>query len=144
MKGIVSKKEDLIYFFKKNKFKRIFLICGNNSFKNSGAKKFFSSILKNLIVKYYFKKSFFPEIRELKIIIKQIKKYKPDLILAIGGGSIIDYAKISNLIEIKDNLEQLIKNYSYPYKKKKYKTFSNSYYSRIWRGGNIKCCYIYK
>ena len=37
--------------------------------------------------------------------------FKPDLILAIGGGAVIDYAKIANVVDIKDNLKDLIVNY---------------------------------
>lgn len=114
----ITKKNDLIKFLENKRFKKIFLLCGENSFKNSGAKVIFSKTLKNKDIKYYFKKSPYPELQELKKITLNIKKYKPDLILAIGGGSVIDYAKISNVIDVKDNLIELIKNYSYPYKKK--------------------------
>ena len=40
-----------------------------------------------------------PELTELKKIIKLIKKKKPDLILAVGGGTVIDYAKSANWLE---------------------------------------------
>mgnify|MGYP001181497977 FL=1 len=36
--------------------------------------------------------------------------------MAIGGGAIIDYAKIANVVEFKDNLKNLIINHSYPFK----------------------------
>ena len=114
----ISKNKDLVNFLNDKKFKRIFLLCGKNSFKNSGAEKIFSRILKNKDFKCYFKKSLYPELQELKKITLDIKKYNPDLILAIGGGSVIDYAKIANVIDLKENLIELIKNYSYPYKKK--------------------------
>ena len=56
--------------------------------------------------------------QELIDIIKLVKKFEPDLILAVGGGSIIDYAKIANVVDIKPNLAELIVNYNYPFKKK--------------------------
>ena len=60
----------------------------------------------------YFKFSPYPEIRELKIIIDLIKKFNPDLILAIGGGSVIDYAKIAKLnIDSKNLKKNIIESY---------------------------------
>ena len=40
------------------------------------------------------------------------------MILAVGGGAVIDYAKIANVIEIRNDLKDLIVNYSYPFKDK--------------------------
>ena len=51
---------------------------------------------------------FFPEYSELIQIIEEIKLYSPDLIIAAGGGSVLDYAKIANTIFYEENLE---KNY---------------------------------
>ena len=59
-----------------------------------------------------------PIIEELIEIINNIKNFKPDLILAVGGGSVIDYAKIANVVDVKEDLSDLIVNYSYPFKKK--------------------------
>jgi alcohol dehydrogenase class IV len=110
--------EDLRYFLNDNKIKRIFLLCGNKSFPNSGAKKFLSEHLRNKEINFFYKESEFPELSELIKIIDRIRIFKPDLILAVGGGTIIDYAKIANLVENKINLKDLIINYSYPFKKK--------------------------
>ncbi len=113
-----SSKKELEKFLIDKRFKRIFLLAGEKSFILSGAKQFFSKILKSKEIKYYFKKSLIPELNELKKIIIEIRKFKPDLILAIGGGSVIDYAKIANVVEIKKDIQNLIKSYSYPIKKK--------------------------
>ena len=45
---------------------------------------------------------------ELKNIIKDLKVFSPDLIIAIGGGSVIDYAKISNTLDNSSDLENEI------------------------------------
>ena len=58
-----------------------------------------------------------PTLDELITIIKEIRNYKPNLLLAIGGGTVIDYAKIANVVDLRPNLEELIINYSYPFKK---------------------------
>ena len=36
----------------------------------------------------------------------------------MGGGAVIDYAKIANVVEVREDLADLIVNYSYPFKKK--------------------------
>ena len=57
----------------------------------------------------------------MMIIIHSIKNFNPDLIMAIGGGSVIDYAKIANILEINHNLDFQIKYSTYKIKKKKAK-----------------------
>ena len=89
-----------------------------NSFITSGAKKFIEESLIKKEVKFLYKISNIPILEELIKIINDIRNFKPDLILAIGGGAIIDYAKIANLVEVKDNLKELIINYNYPFKNK--------------------------
>ena len=78
---------------------------------------FFKKFIKKE-VKFFYKKFEIPIFEELIELIKSIRSFKPDLILAIGGGTIIDYAKISNCVEIRNDLKKLILNYSYPFKKK--------------------------
>ena len=115
---MISSIEDINKFIKDESFKKIFLLCGKKSFINSGAESYFRKIQKNKILKYFFKNSEIPILEELIEIIKNIKIFNPDLILAVGGGTIIDYAKIANLIDIREDLTDLIVNYSYPFKKK--------------------------
>jgi alcohol dehydrogenase class IV len=81
-------------YLKIKKYKKILIITGKNSYFKSGANIILKSIIKDKNVKYYFKENFFPEIKELKKIIKLTNKVKPDLILAIGGGTVIDYSKV--------------------------------------------------
>ena len=72
-----------------------------------------------------------PTLDELITIIKEIRNYKPNLLLAVGGGTVIDYAKIANVVDLRPNLEELIINYSYPFKKI-YKSSCNTNHSRVW------------
>ncbi len=106
----------------KEKFKKILIISGNNSFFNSGAKKIITLFSKKKKIYYFFKKSSLPEINELKKIVIFIEKIKPDLIIAVGGGTVLDYAKIANIIDIKNinNLEKKLKRYITPGDKKNY------------------------
>lgn len=94
-----------IKFFAKNKKNKILIIGGQKSYHKSGANLFFKKLLKNNKVEYYFKNSAYPEIKEVEIIAKIIEKIKPNLIFAIGGGSVMDLAKIGNIIDLKKTLK---------------------------------------
>ena len=109
---------DLENLISQTKFKRIFLLCGKKSYYLSGAYRTFKKILKKKTTKFYFKSSLFPEIVELKKIIVSLKQFSPDLIIAIGGGTVIDYAKIANCVGVEKNLEKKIINNSYILKHK--------------------------
>ena len=115
---MINSTEDIKKFLNDKNFKKIFILCGKKSFINSGAKNFFNNLLKKKETKLFHKMSDFPILEELIKIIHDIKNFKPDLILAVGGGTVIDYAKIANVVEYKEGLINLITNYSYPYKKK--------------------------
>ena len=117
-KPLPNSKKDLDLFFKKEKFSKIFFICGKNSFSNSGAEKMMKEFKIQSEIKIYYKKSFSPQVEELKNIIKDLKAFSPDLLIAIGGGSVIDYAKISNTLDNSGDLENEIKNSSYKTTKK--------------------------
>ena len=109
---------DLLNYIEDLKPKKIFVLCGVNSFKKLSIKKALNNLDKKYNFFYYYKKQFLPEYKELIDITKNIKRFDPDLILAIGGGGVMDYAKIANCINLDEKLLDHIKNYSYPYKKK--------------------------
>jgi len=110
--------EDINTFIADKSFKKIFILCGKKSFTISGAENLINKMIVNKETKKLYKNSDFPVLEELIEIIKEIKNFKPDLILAIGGGSVIDYAKIANVADTRSDLKELIVNYSYPFKKK--------------------------
>ena len=109
---------DLKKFIIDKKFKKIFVLTGNNSYFKSGANKIFDKLLSNKTNLFYFKKSFYPEIDELKKIIQKLNIFKPDLIIAVGGGCVIDYAKIASVINLNSRLKDDVINSSYIIKKK--------------------------
>ena len=115
---MVNSSEDIKKFITDKSFKKIFVLCGKKSFVTSGAKDFFDKIISIKEVKTFYKNSELPIFEELIEIIKDIKNFKPDLILAVGGGAVIDYAKIANVVDIRPDLTELIINYSYPFSKK--------------------------
>ena len=113
-----STPDDLIFFIKKQKYKKIFILCGKKSYTKSGADKIINKIINKKNVKFFFKNSSFPDFNELKNISISIKSFSPDLIIAIGGGSVIDYAKIANVIEVNNKLKLRIINSTYKIEKK--------------------------
>jgi alcohol dehydrogenase class IV len=115
---MINSIEDVKKFIKDTSFKKIFVLCGKKSFATSGAEIFFKELLNNKETRLFYKNSELPVLEELIKIIVDIKNFKPDLILAVGGGAVIDYAKIANLVDVRDDLADLIVNYSYPFKKK--------------------------
>ena len=114
---MINTSEDVIKYINDKSYKKIFILCGKKSFVNSRAKNLLKDI-KNKDIKLFYKKSEIPILQELIDIIKAIRDYKPDLFVAIGGGAVIDYAKIANVVEIIPDLEDLIINYKYPFKKR--------------------------
>ena len=115
---MISTTEDIKRFINDSSFKKIFVLCGKKSFVTSGAEVFFKKLLHNKKTKLFYKNSELPVLEELIKIIDNIKVFKPDLILAVGGGAVIDYAKIANVVDVREDLADLIINYSYPFKKK--------------------------
>ena len=115
---MINSTEDIKKFINDTSFRKIFVLCGKKSFVTSGAEIFFKESLNNKETKLFYKNSELPILEELIYIINAIKDFKPDLILAVGGGAVIDYAKIANVVDVRDDLADLIINYSYPFKKK--------------------------
>jgi len=115
---MVNSTEDIKKFINDKSFKKIFVLCGKKSFVTSGAEELFKKIIIDKEIKLFYKKSELPILEELIEIINDIKNFKPDLILAVGGGAVIDYAKIANVVDVREDLADLIVNYSYPFKKK--------------------------
>lgn len=105
-------------FLNNEKNKKILIICGRKSYKISGASKLIDSITEIPNIQYFYKKFPYPDLVELKEIIKKIKEFLPDIIIAIGGGSVLDYAKIANVLTDSSNIDEEIANSTYKIKKK--------------------------
>jgi alcohol dehydrogenase class IV len=114
---MINSSEDVLSYINDKSFKKIFILCGRKSFVTSGAENFLKKI-NNCKIKLLYKKSEIPILEELIEIIKEVKNFKPDLFLAIGGGAVIDYAKIANVVDVRPDISDLIINYTYPFKKK--------------------------
>jgi alcohol dehydrogenase class IV len=97
--------------------KKFLFITGKKSFKKSGAKFFFEPLIKNKDYSFFYKVKSYPDISELKSLILQIKKYNPNLIFAVGGGTVMDLSKIANFLCYSQNVKSDILNSNYNYKR---------------------------
>lgn len=85
---------------KKKYIKKILIVAGKNSYLKSNSKNYLENILKAKKLSFYFKFFFYPCLDEAILLKKKIKKENPDIIIAIGGGSVIDLAKVSNILDL--------------------------------------------
>lgn len=81
-----------------NPYKNVMVITGKNSYEASGSKNLISKILDGCQITIFNNFNVNPDIDEIKIGYETAKKIKPELIIAIGGGSVIDAAKIIHMM----------------------------------------------
>jgi len=84
--------------------KSIFLIRGKQSYIDSGAQKSLIPIFNKFKIVEFCSFSVNPKLDEARIGHDLLKKSKADLIIAVGGGSVIDMAKIIKYLCILENL----------------------------------------
>ena len=106
-KNSISNLEKII---KNYNFKKILIYKGLNSYVLSGMDHYIKSLPTNLNLNFFVKKQNLPEYDELNLSIKYIKNIKPDLIIAVGGGAVLDLAKISNCLASEKNIKKNIVN----------------------------------
>jgi alcohol dehydrogenase class IV len=81
-----------------HKAQHIFLVTGRNSFYSSGAHDFISASLSDKTIVHFNEFSANPKIEDVAYGVKKMQRTKCDVVLAIGGGSAIDMAKLINII----------------------------------------------
>ena len=82
--------------------KKIFLVYGKKSFRLSGAEEKIGHIIEN--VSYAgFNPTPNPEIEDIKKGVSIFKRFEPDIVIAVGGGSVIDSAKSINALSVQSN-----------------------------------------
>ena len=77
---------------------RVFLVTGRKSFDSSGARQALSPFLAGKTVTRFSEFSENPKIDDVKKGISALKEAKADIVIAVGGGSVIDMAKLINII----------------------------------------------
>jgi len=89
--------------------RKVFLVAGKKSFKLSGAQERIATILKGISYRL-FNSSQNPDAEIIAKGISLIRKFDPDLVVGIGGGSAIDTAKAINVLAVqKDRPEEYIR-----------------------------------
>ena len=91
----------LLSYLQKNNLKKIFLVTGKNSFRKSGACLFIENLLSlddTLNIYQFSDFSPNPKLEDAKNGLHFYKKNKCDTIISIGGGSVMDMAKIIKAI----------------------------------------------
>ena len=89
------------------KYKKIFVVTGRHSYKGSGAEKFIENALLNIkYIRFYdFEKN--PKYEDVIRGVAQFKKDDFDCVIAIGGGSVIDMAKLINIFSSNAHVDSL-------------------------------------
>jgi alcohol dehydrogenase class IV len=86
--------EQLSTLLNKQYFKRIFLVTGKSSYTSSGAQASLNDIFRSTSVKQFNSFSANPKLDDALSGVKEFNADNYDAILAVGGGSVIDMAKL--------------------------------------------------
>jgi alcohol dehydrogenase class IV len=78
--------------------KKFFLVTGKKAYTLSGAEKKIRPFLKDKIVMIFNDFSPNPHMDEVVKGIEQYNKINPDMVIAVGGGSVLDMGKMINLL----------------------------------------------
>ena len=80
--------------------KKILLVTGKGSYKKSGSEEKLIQYLGDAVIKRFFDFEPNPNIKDVLVGISIISSFKPDLVIAVGGGSVIDIAKLINIFAV--------------------------------------------
>jgi alcohol dehydrogenase class IV len=107
--GCISHLQEVI---KEHDVQNILLVTGKRSFALSGAEEILYPYLKNKDVVRFSDFDTNPRLEDVQSGVKLVRETKPDLIIAIGGGSVIDMGKLINIISAQpsENASRIIKN----------------------------------
>ncbi|RKY30707.1 MAG: alcohol dehydrogenase [Candidatus Omnitrophota bacterium] len=78
--------------------RNVFLVRGRDSYRLSGSEKAFKKQLAGLNLRDFFDFEVNPKIEDIIKGVKALKEHQPDLVIAVGGGSVIDMAKMVNIL----------------------------------------------
>jgi alcohol dehydrogenase class IV len=82
----------------KQNLKNIFLVTGKSSYENSGAKKVIEPYLNGYNVVHFYDFEVNPKLSDIERGIMLFRKNNCDFVIAVGGGSVMDAAKLINLL----------------------------------------------
>lgn len=102
MNNLLISFNDLEVIAKSVKYKKIFIVTGKESFYKTGADRIIEKIIPKKKIVFFNDFTVNPQIKEILNGVNLFKSEKCDLIIAIGGGSVIDTAKLINVISAQD------------------------------------------
>ncbi|MGI9205461.1 MAG: phosphonoacetaldehyde reductase [Woeseiaceae bacterium] len=85
---------DLEKILKDRNCSRVFLVSGQNSLRRSGAINSLTDLLQSCNVTHFTDVDQNPSIEQLESGLAKFRDAKPDIIIAVGGGSAMDIAKL--------------------------------------------------
>jgi alcohol dehydrogenase class IV len=97
-------------FLEKNKVKRFFLVHGRTSFYKTRMSNFFSELSQYYFITKFSDYSSNPKINDVKKGIDLFLSDKYDMIIAVGGGTSIDIAKLIKGLSDHNNIKKAITN----------------------------------
>lgn len=98
--GVINKLHEIVKYFNA---KNIFLVTGKKSFHLSGAEEIIKNIFENISYTKFDQFSENPNIEEVKQGVLLYRRVNPDMVVAVGGGSVIDMAKAINILAYQDD-----------------------------------------
>lgn len=104
---------------KENHITKIFLVTGSKSYSDTPIKQKIEKHLTGYSFKRYSDFNTNPGIEDIISGVKALREYSPDIVIAVGGGSVIDTAKLISLLpDNKEEIEKVIKGKTPPPKRK--------------------------
>ncbi|NQU79390.1 phosphonoacetaldehyde reductase [Candidatus Woesearchaeota archaeon] len=89
--------------------KKIFLVTGKASYLSCGARQLLDPILKKYSYVHFHDFEINPKIEDIKKGISLMNKEECDLVVAVGGGSVIDVSKAVNILSAQEgDVEQYV------------------------------------
>ncbi len=77
---------------------RVLLVRGEKSYRLSGAEPLIAPMLAALPLKEFVRPSLLVKAEDLDPLLGDLRSFNPDLIIAVGGGAVIDSAKVLTLL----------------------------------------------
>ena len=104
--GEISRLQDLLI---KLGSRKIFLVTGKKSYEMSGAKTEIEKLNRRHEIILFNNFSENPKIEDVEIGMEKLKNSECDTVIAIGGGSVIDMAKLTNIFSFqRDSLRNYV------------------------------------
>lgn len=102
---------ELSFILNRFETKKIFLVTGKSSYQKSGAKDKISAHIKNHSVTQFYEFKTNPDLEDVKKGIGLFRYNNCDLIISVGGGSVIDMAKLINYYQDFIDIDLINENY---------------------------------